>query len=240
VISLAGFALSAPGCVSARDTHAVASAQAQAIGRLAVESAITNAALIRATNALSSIRTERIASNVEAAILSELINPDGSAAHSELDAMLESAGSPSNPLARQVRESLMTSDEAHSWLTTYATALQSPDGANTRRRLLEALRPVVMARTEGAQLTEALRDRARSNALLMADAHASSLALIGASTSDPSLDALVDAAAASWKQLLLENMEDEDQRNATGRLLESILDFTEFTQITPAAAGAAQ
>ena len=229
-LTLAGLAMSLPGCVSARDTNAVAQSQAEAIGRLAVESAITNAALLDAMAALSSIRIERIASEVEMSIIIDLINPDASADHTGLEAMLAQPDMPSNPLAAQVRESRMTLDEARSWLSAYAEALQEPTGAKTRRRLLEALHPVVLARAESARLTAALRDRAESNGRLFADAHASALTLVGASTSDPSIDALLSAATESWKTLLLESIDDPEERAATERLLDSILDFTQLFQ----------
>ena len=228
-LSALGLALSVPGCVSARDTHEVARSHAEAIGRLAIESAIANAALIHAIGALSSIRIELVVSDTEASIITDLIRPDGAADLATLDAIIEQSEIPLNPLATQVRESRMSVDVARSWLFTYAAALADPNDAVTRRRLLEVLRPVVTARSEAAALGAALRDRAASNDRLFADARASAHALLGASTSDPSIDALVQSAADSWMELLLESIDDPEQRAAAQRLLGSILDWSDMT-----------
>ena len=71
ILILAISAITLTGCVSARDTHDVALAQAEALDRLAIESALTNAALLHMTSAVSAIRVERAASDAEAQIITE-------------------------------------------------------------------------------------------------------------------------------------------------------------------------
>jgi hypothetical protein len=218
-----------PGCVSARDTNAVARAQAQALDRLAVESVITSAALDAATGAISAIAVERAADRAQASIITTLISVAGEADHAALDAMIAGPQAPANPLAAQVRDGRMSADDAHSWLDTYAAALRDAGGTATRRRLLEALGPVIAARSEAAVLSTALRERARANARLFADARASASALVGASESDPSIDALLGAAYTQGIGALLDHIEDPDQRAAAQRLLAAIGDLTDTT-----------
>ncbi len=222
-LAVAGMSIGIQGCVSASDTHAVAAMQAQAVDRLSVESAITNAALMNATGALLKIRVERAASDAETMIITDLIEPGGDADLAALDRLIAQGNTPSNPLVLQVREGRMDVADAQDWLRAYATALANPKGAATRRRLLESMYPVVAARHESAALNTALRHRAEANAMLFADARASAHTLLGAATSDPSIDALVEAAADSWQGLLLGSIEDEEQREAAERLLGSIL-----------------
>ncbi|MCB9837968.1 MAG: hypothetical protein H6813_01385 [Phycisphaeraceae bacterium] len=220
------FALTAlGGCVSASDTGAVARAQAQAVERLAVESAVTNAALRSATNTLLMIRVERIASDAEQAIIADLLTAGGEPDHAALDAMLKLPQVPANPLATMVREARLTPDDAHAWLDTYAATWRATGAAPTRRRLLESLHPVALARDEAATLSAALRDRAESDADLFADASRSAHALTGAAQSDPDLDALYQAATDSWRELLLERIDSPEQRAAARRLLDSVLNL---------------
>lgn len=239
-IVVIGAALGSQGCVSASDTHDVIALHAEAVDRMSLESAITNAALINATSALLAVRIERIVSDAEEPIIVDLIEPSGEPDHAALDRMIAQVDTPRNPLALLVRETRMLPEDAHDWLSAYAAALALPDGAATRRRLLESLYPVVHARTEAAALNTALRERARRNAMLSADARASAHSLLGASTSDPSIEALVEAAAQSWQGLLLESIDDPKQRDAAERLLESILGFTSATTTSTTSIGASQ
>ncbi len=232
ILILAISAITLTGCVSARDTHDVALAQAEALDRLAIESALTNAALLHMTSAVAAIRVERAANDAEAQIITDLLTPSGEADHSALDALLNRTDHPANPLARQVRESRMTAGDAHDWLETYAAAWREPNASTTRRRLLEAIHAVQYTRDEGAQITALLRDRAESTAQLFADAGASSRALRSAATSDPTLDALASAAAESWSDLLLHSIDDPDQRTAAERLIRTITGLTEFSATT--------
>jgi len=229
ILILAIWALTLTGCVSARDTNAVAQAQAEALDHLAVESALTNAALLHMTSAVAAIRVERAASDAEASIIADLLTSRGGADHAALDALLAQATPPSNPLAAQVREGRMTAGDAHDWLDTYAAAWSATDASTTRRRLLESIHAVQYTRNEGAAITAQLRERAESNARLFADARASSRALLGAAASDPTLDALATATAETWADLLLEHIDDPDQRAAAERLLRAVTDWSDFT-----------
>jgi|GEM_PF-5177471 len=233
---VAGLALCVPGCVSARDTKDVASTQAETIDRLAVESAITNAALLDATGALASIRIELIASGADASIIAELITPGGEPDHDRLDAQVAQAEPPTNPLAAQVREGRMTIEGVHAWLTAYAAALNSPQGASTRRRLLNDLTPVASVMTDSARLLAALRARAETSAGLFTEARASAGALLGAASSDPDIDALLDSATHTWATMLLDGIDDPEQRAAARHLFDSILDLTDIDTMTTGAA----
>lgn len=218
-----------PGCVSARDTNAVARAQAQALDRLAVESVITSAALDAATGALSAIAVERAASRAESSIITTLISVAGEPDHAALDAMIAGPDAPTDPLSAQVRDGRMPAGDAHAWLDTYAAALRDAGGAATRRRLLESLGPVITARSEAAVLGAALRERAGANARLFADARASAATLVGASESDPTIDALLGSAYGQGMGILLDHIEDPDQRAAAERLLAAIGGLTDTT-----------
>ena len=228
ITTLAVAAITLTGCVGARDTHDVALAQAEALDRLAIESALTNAALLHMTGAVAAIRVERAASDAEAQIITDLLSPGGKADHAALDALLNQPDPPANPLARQVRESRMTASDAHDWLGAYAAAWREPNASTTRRRLLEAIHAVQYTRDEGAEITALVRDRAESTAQLFADAGASSRALRSAATSDPTLETLAGAAVDSWADLLLNNIDDPDQRAAAERLIRAVTGLTEF------------